>query len=123
MAEQDKRYDGCPKNLLVFATQESKTPSKLPTAFVSSAFSELPKGKKAIYLRIYANYRPQKEDPYRRRFTIAGNLSNYKGEMHTPTSAKILFNSVLLTDGAKFICIYLSNFYLIIPIDNADEFA
>jgi len=99
MLEHDKRYDGCRKNSFVFATVERKTPSKLPTAFVLSAPSELPKGKQATYLRICANYRPQKEDPYRMHFTVGGNLVNYKGETHTPTSdlttAKILFNSVI----------------------------
>ena len=78
--------------------------------------SQLPKGKKPTYLRICANYRPQKEDPFRIRFTIGGNLINYKGDTYTPngdlSTAKILFNSVLYTPNARFVCLDVSNFYL-----------
>ena len=38
------------------------------------------------------------------------------------TTAKIHFNSVVSTEGAKFMCIDLSNFYLIIPISNPDDY-
>ena len=76
----------------------------------------MPRGKKPTYLRICANYRPQKEDPYRIRFTIGGNLIHYPGETYTPnadiTTAKLLFNSTISTPGAKFMCLDISNFYL-----------
>ena len=39
-----------------------------------------------IYLRIVASYRPQKEDPYRIRFTVGGNRIEYPGNVATPTA-------------------------------------
>ena len=36
------------------------------------------------YGRICANYRPEKEDPYRIRLTVGGNLINFPGDCGTP---------------------------------------
>ncbi len=125
-AERDKWYDGCSKEFARLCNGRKKDNTKATNSIRFKRPSELPKGKKATYLRICANYRPQKEDPYRIRFTVGGNLVNYRGETYTPTSdittAKILFNSVLSTQNAKFMCIDLSNFYLITPIENPDEY-
>ena len=58
--------------------------------------------------------------------TVGGNIINCQGETHTPTAdlatAKILLNSVLYTNGACFICIDLSNFYIITPFNNNSEY-
>ena len=87
---------------------------------------QLPKGKKPTYLHICANYRPQKTDPYRIRFTVGGNLVNYDGETYTPTAdhttAKLLLNSVVSTPGATFFCLDLSNFYLITPFEDPSQY-
>ena len=77
---------------------------------------ELPQGKRPTYLRICANYRPQKEDPYRVRATLGGNLINYPGPTRTPaaelTILKTFLNSILSTPQAKFLDIDLQDFYL-----------
>eukprot|EP00815_Leptocylindrus_aporus_P007176 CAMPEP_0116058534 /NCGR_PEP_ID=MMETSP0322-20121206/5252_1 /TAXON_ID=163516 /ORGANISM="Leptocylindrus danicus var. apora, Strain B651" /LENGTH=220 /DNA_ID=CAMNT_0003542731 /DNA_START=832 /DNA_END=1491 /DNA_ORIENTATION=+ len=105
---------------------ERKTTPKEQTASDSKNQANYHQEKKATYLRICANYRPQKSDPYRIRFTVGGNLVNYDGETYTPTSdlitAKILFNSVISTLGAKFFTIDLSNFYLITPIESEQQY-
>ena len=61
------------------------------------------------YARIVAEYRPQKADPYRVRVTVSGNLLNVPGDLSTYTAemktSKLLFNSVISTDEARFACI------------------
>jgi len=65
-------------------------------------------------LRIVAAYRPEKDNPRRIRFTVGGNLIEYLGKTSTKatdiTTVKILFNSVLSTDGARFITLDLKDF-------------
>ena len=38
------------------------------------------------------------------------------------TTSKLLLNIVISTNGARFICIDLSNFYLITPFNNKSDF-
>ena len=87
---------------------------------------QLPAGKIPTYLRICANHRPQKEDPYRVRWTVGGNLIVYLGETYTPTAdqttAKILFNNVVSTPGATFFCLDLANFYLETPFTHPSQY-
>jgi hypothetical protein len=77
---------------------------------------DLPPDKIATYMRICANYRPQKDDPFRIRCTIGGNRIIYLGPTRTPaadiTLFKIFINSVISTKGAKFMNIDLKDFYL-----------
>ena len=85
---------------------------------------EMPKGKKATYARICADFRPQKEDPFRVRITVGGDKVQYEGETYTPTAdittAKVLFNSVLSTPMAKFMNIDIKDFYLETPMDDPE---
>ena len=65
--------------------------------------------------------RPEKiDEPNRTRFTAGGDKINYPGEVATPTAemlvAKLLFNSVVSTPGAKFMTMDISNFYLMTPL-------
>ena len=80
----------------------------------------IPHGRKPTYLRVCANYRPHKVDPYRIQWTVGGNLIVYKGDTYTPNSniiiSKILFNSVIFTKSAKFLSIDLKDFYLGTPL-------
>lgn len=59
------------------------------------------------YARICDNHRPEKAGPNHCRIIVGGNLIKYPGDMGTKTSdmftVKLLFNSVILTPGAKFI--------------------
>ena len=70
--------------------------------------------------RIVCNYRPEKKDPNRCRITVGGNMTNYPGDCGTPTSdlltVKLLLNSVISTDGARFMILEISNFYLTTPL-------
>jgi hypothetical protein len=81
---------------------------------------QIPKGRKPTYLKIVAADKPNKEDPKRVRWTCGGDRVTYIGDVSTKTAdlttAKILFNSVLSTPGAKFMTIDIKNFYLNTPM-------
>jgi hypothetical protein len=67
------------------------------------------------YGRIVIDYRPQKADPNQVRITAGGSLiTNYPGEVTTRTAdlttAKILWNSVISMEGARFMGIDIKNF-------------
>jgi hypothetical protein len=87
-------------------------------------WSQLPAGRKATYLRVVADYRPQKADPYRVRWTVGGDKIDYPGVVATPTAdmqvAKLLFNSTISTPGAKFMCLDVKDFYLNTPMDRPE---
>jgi hypothetical protein len=80
--------------------------------------SEIPQDrlKDVTYIKFVASVRTEKEDPYRIRATLGGNLIHYPDDVGTPTAdlllIKILLNSVISTKGAKFAMADLSNFYL-----------
>ena len=81
----------------------------------------IPKDRVVTYARIVVDFRPQKEDPNRVRITAGGNLIQYPGELTTRTAdlttSKILWNSVVSTDGAKYMGIDVKGFYLCTPLD------
>ena len=62
----------------------------------------------------------EKKEKNRTRFVVGGNRINFPGDVATPTAemlvAKILFNSVVSTKGAKFMTADISNFYLNTPL-------
>jgi hypothetical protein len=84
-------------------------------------FQNIPKGKKATYLRIVAAYRPEKPNPRRVRFTVGGDRIEYDGDVSTKTAdmttVKILLNSTISTPGARFMTGDLKDFYLNTPMD------
>ena len=77
--------------------------------------NQVPKGKKVTYARFCCDIRPQKEEKNRTRMTVGGGRLEYDGEITTETStietAKILINSTISTDGARFACWDVGNFY------------
>ena len=79
------------------------------------------KGKKSTYARVVVDFCPQKEDPNRVRITAGGNLIKYAGELTTRTldltTAKMLWNSVISTDGEKFMGLDIGDFYLETPME------
>ncbi len=81
----------------------------------------IPKDRTVTYAHVVVDYRPQKPDPNRVRITAGGNLISYPGELTTRTAdlttSKILWNSVLSTPDAKYMCIDIRNFYLNTPRD------
>jgi hypothetical protein len=78
-------------------------------------------GHKWTYSRVVVDYRPQKEDPNRIRIAVGGNLITYRGNTSTRTAdlttSKLLWNSVLSTEGARYMCLDIKNFYLTAALD------
>ena len=60
--------------------------------------------------------RPQKAGPECVRITVGGDLIDYPGDKHNPTTEittiKIYPNRVVSTPEAKDLCTYVHNFYL-----------
>ena len=76
----------------------------------------IPNGKIATYARICCDLRPEKSEQARTRITAGGNLLEYIGDVSTTTAgletAKILFNSIISTPGAKFMTMDISDIYV-----------
>ncbi len=81
----------------------------------------LQKNQTVTYARVVVDFCPQKADPHRIRITAGGNLINYPGELSTwtadLTTSKLMWNSVLSTTGANYMCLYIKNSYLTAPLD------
>ena len=83
---------------------------------------DVPKGrlKDVTYGSFLCTIRPEKKEKNRTRFTVGGDRINYPGRVETPTAdmlvAKLLFNSVVSTKGARFMTADISNFYLNTPL-------
>ncbi|KAL3781993.1 hypothetical protein HJC23_013821 [Cyclotella cryptica] len=73
--------------------------------FISKADIPSDRWRNVTYGRIVANFRPEKDDPYRIRLTVGGNRINFPGDCGTPTAdmltTKVLLNSVVSTVGAR----------------------
>jgi hypothetical protein len=71
------------------------------------------------YTCIVVDFRPQKADPHCIWITAGGNLINYLGALSTRTddltTSKLMWNSVLSTDGAKYLCLDIKNFISLLP--------
>ena len=71
--------------------------------------------KDVTYGQFVCMVRPEKAEQNRTRFVVGGDKINYPGEVATPTAemlvAKLLFNSVISTIGAKFMTMDISNFF------------
>ena len=67
------------------------------------------------------DFQPQKDDPNRVRIPAGGNLIKYPGELTTRTAdfttSKLLWNSVISTDDARFAALDVGNFYLETPLE------
>jgi hypothetical protein len=77
--------------------------------------------KKFTYGNLVVDYRPQKDDPHRIRFTAGGNLITYESSPSVRTAdldtAKLHWNSVISTPGASYMCLNMKNFYLTAKLD------
>ena len=80
------------------------------------------KNQMVTYGRIVVDYCPQKEDPNCARITAGGNLIKYPDELTTRTAdlcaTIFLWNSVLSTPNAKYMCIDIKNMYLATLLDH-----
>ncbi len=81
----------------------------------------IPKDQTVTYAWIVINHRPPKDDSNWVRITVSGNLIDYSYELTTQTanmvSAKIMWNSVISTPGAKFGGADIKSMYLKTPLD------
>eukprot|EP00804_Cyclotella_cryptica_P020407 CCRYP_012629-RA/>CCRYP_012629-RA protein AED:0.27 eAED:0.27 QI:0/0/0/1/0/0/4/0/557 len=85
--------------------------------------SHIPNDRKkdVTYARICCNVRPEKTNkPNRCRITVGGNRINYPHEVATPTAdlfmVKLLLNSIILTEGARFCSVDIKKIYLCTPL-------
>jgi hypothetical protein len=92
--------------------------------FIHKAGVPQARWKDVTYGRIVANFRPEKDDPYRIRLTVGGNRINFPGDCGTPTAdmitVKILLNSVISTRNARFMTIDIKDFYLNTPMERPE---
>ena len=84
----------------------------------------IPKHKKITYTRLVVNFLPHKDDPNRIRIIVGRNLTLIALELTTHTSnlttAKILWNSVMSTEGVEYAVFDVSNTYFhtsLVPAD------
>ena len=113
---------GTSKELGRLAQGYEETPGTNTIFFMSHAdIDKIPSDRTITYARIVVDERPQKEDPNRVRITCGGNLIIYPGELATNTAtlttSKLLWNSVLSTKNARYMCIDIKNMYLHTPLD------
>jgi Reverse transcriptase (RNA-dependent DNA polymerase) len=101
--------------------------STMPTGSETMHFIPLhaiPKHIKPTYLCIVAAWRPEKEKPFRIRYTVGGDRIIYDGNCSTKTAelvtAKLLFNSVLSTPNARFGTLDIVDYYLNTPMEPKD---
>ena len=77
---------------------------------------EIPQDLTKTHAKIVYDYRKQKADQNRVRITAGGNLIDYPHELTTRTSdlitTKLLWESVISTPGARYVCIDIKNMYL-----------
>ncbi len=71
----------------------------------------IPADQTITHMRVVVYFCPQKLDPHQLRIS---NLINYPGEltMRTAnlTTSKLMRNSILSTEGTKFMCLDIKNF-------------
>ena len=82
---------------------------------------KIPQDRTITCTRVVVEYKPQKTDPNRVQITVGGNLADYPEELTTRTAdliiTKIMWNSVLSTPGAKYMCTDVKNMYLATPME------
>lgn len=76
--------------------------------------------KDVTYGSFVCTIRLEKDEKNRTRFVIGGDQINFTEDVATPAAkmmvAKLLFNSVVSTKGAKFMTTDISNVYLNTPL-------
>ncbi len=83
--------------------------------------ANIPKNQTVTYASIIVNYCPPKADPHQLWITAGGNLINYPGELLMRTAnltmSKLMWNSILSKEGAKYMCLDIKKFYLTTSLD------
>jgi hypothetical protein len=80
----------------------------------------MPPGRKATYGSFVVDIKEHKEERELIRLTVGGDQIEYPGDKSTRTAglitAKIIINSVISTEGARFLVVDMKNFYLNTPL-------
>ncbi len=83
--------------------------------------SRIPKGQTITNACVVVDFCPQKMDPHHIQITAMGNLIKYLGKFSTRTTnlstSKLMWNSVLSTKDARYMCLDIKNFYLSALLD------
>eukprot|EP00804_Cyclotella_cryptica_P012506 CCRYP_017700-RA/>CCRYP_017700-RA protein AED:0.42 eAED:0.36 QI:0/0/0/1/0.66/0.25/4/0/397 len=115
-----------PKYKEIWSRSYANELGRLTDGILHPKKSDIPKNrlKSVAYSKIVVVERLQKKEKERTRLTVVGTYIDYPGNTAVPTSdlttAKLLFNSVISTDGATFHGGDLKNFYLNTPMDRPD---
>ena len=84
--------------------------------------SPKPAYRTATHLRIIANYRPQKADPYCICFTVGGHRIYYPRNVATPTvelaTVKLHLNSVISDINSSYMNVDVKDYYLGTPMNH-----
>ena len=77
--------------------------------------------KGIAFSKVVCNFRPGESDPNITCITIAGQNIKWPGDVGTKTASidllKLLLNSVISRNGAKFVTFDINNLYLQTPLD------
>ena len=80
----------------------------------------IPKDGTITYSHVVVGFRQRKEDPKWVCITAGGNIITYPSKISTHTAdittSKIICNSVVSTENAKYMCVDIKNFYLGNPL-------
>ena len=83
--------------------------------------SRIPTGQTVTNACAVVDFCPQKVDPHCIWITAGGNSIKYPGKLLTRTANlttfKLMWNSVLSTKDAKYMCLDIKNFYLSAPLN------
>ena len=81
----------------------------------------IPSDRTVTYARTVVDYWADKDDPNRVCITVGGNAIEYPGEIATRTAdlmtTKVLWDSVISTRNAQYMCADVKNFYLCTPLE------
>jgi hypothetical protein len=84
----------------------------------------IPKGEHCDLWPFCRGHPPNKTETRRVRLFVGGNLIQYPGDVATCssdlTTSKCLWNSTISTEGAKYMCLDVKNFYLGTPMESCE---
>ena len=83
--------------------------------------NQVPSGRKIIYTNPVCDYLPLNDDSYYVQLTVGGERLPYPSDIGYPAAylleARIIFNSVILTPGSRFICADIKEYFLCSPME------
>jgi hypothetical protein len=98
-----------------------KKGTNLVFVMMHAEIQNIPSNQMVTYVRVVANVHPRTANPHCIRITAGGNLINYPRDLSTQTAdlttSKLMWNSVLSTEGARYMFLNIKNFYLTAPLD------